>query len=69
MNKYPAWKYILIAVAIVASLLYAAPNLFGEVPAVQVSPARATFKIDAALRASLDEALAEYATRTRRFGR
>ena len=57
MNKYPAWKYILIAFVIVVSLLYAAPNLFGEVPAVQVSPARATFKIDTALRTSLEEAL------------
>ena len=57
MNKYPAWKYILIAVAIVVSILYATPNLFGEVPAVQVSASRATFKVDAAMRASLEEAL------------
>ncbi len=57
MNKYPAWKYIIIALAIVVSLLYAAPNMFGEVPAVQVSPSRATFKIDTALRTSLEEAL------------
>ena len=57
MNRYPLWKYILIAIAIVVSLLYAAPNLFGEVPAVQVSPSRATFKIDTALRTGLEEAL------------
>ena len=57
MNKYPAWKYILIAVAIVVSILYATPNLFGEVPAVQVSASRATFKVDAPMRASLEEAL------------
>ena len=57
MNRYPAWKYILIAFAIAVSILYAAPNLFGEVPAVQVSASRATFKIDAALRTSLEEAL------------
>ncbi len=57
MNKYPIWKYILIAIVIVLSLVYAAPNLFGEVPAVQVSPARATFKVDTALRTSLEEAL------------
>ena len=47
MNKYPLWKYIVIAVALVVSLLYAAPNLFGEVPAVQVSGLRATTKVDA----------------------
>src|SRR5258706_140808 len=57
MNKYPAWKYVLIAIVIVVSLTYAVPNLFGQVPAVQVSPSRATFKIDAALRTSLEEAL------------
>ncbi|HEX7558997.1 MAG TPA: protein translocase subunit SecD, partial [Usitatibacter sp.] len=57
MNKYPTWKYILIAVAILVSVVYAVPNLFGEVPAVQVSPQRATVKIDNELRASLEEAL------------
>ncbi|MEP7069489.1 MAG: protein translocase subunit SecD [Usitatibacter sp.] len=57
MNRYPAWKYILIAIAIAVSVIYAVPNLFGEVPAVQVSPARATFKIDTALRTNLEEAL------------
>jgi preprotein translocase subunit SecD len=63
MNKYPAWKYIVIAVAILASVLYALPNLFGEVPAVQVSPQRASVKIDNELRTSLEEALkaAKYA--------
>src|SRR5262245_22130918 len=47
MNRYPLWKYILIALAILISALYAVPNLFGEVPAVQVS----------GLRSSLEEAL------------
>ncbi len=37
MNKYPIWKYALIAIALVVSAIYAAPNLFGEVPVVQVS--------------------------------
>jgi preprotein translocase subunit SecD len=57
MNKYPTWKYILIALVILVSVVYAVPNLFGEVPAVQVSPARATFKIDTALRTGIEEAL------------
>ncbi len=57
MNKYPTWKYILIAAAILVSMVYAMPNLFGEVPAVQVSPQRATVKIDSELRTSLEEAL------------
>ena len=57
MNRYPLWKYALIAIAVIVSLLYAAPNLFGEVPAVQVSPQRTAVKIDTALRTSLEEAL------------
>ncbi|HET7400577.1 MAG TPA: protein translocase subunit SecD, partial [Usitatibacter sp.] len=57
MNRYPAWKYAIIAIAIVVSLIYAAPNMFGEVPAVQISGARSTVKVDSALKSGLDEAL------------
>lgn len=57
MNKYPLWKYAIIAIALLVSIVYAAPNLFGEVPAVQISGARSTVKVDAAMRASLEEAL------------
>ena len=57
MNKYPAWKYAIIAIAIIVSLIYAAPNLFGEVPAVQVSGARANVKVDSALHATITDAL------------
>jgi len=57
MNKYPAWKYVVIAVAIVVSLLYAAPNLFGEVPAVQVAAQRASAKVDDELRKTIEGAL------------
>ncbi len=57
MNRYPLWKYIVIALAILVSALYAAPNLFGTVPAVQVAGARSTAKVDSTLRASLDDAL------------
>ncbi len=46
MNRYSLWKYIVIAVALVFGGLYSAPNLFGESPAVQVSSAKATVKID-----------------------
>ena len=59
MNKYPAWKYALIVFALVVSMLYAAPNLFGEVPAVQVSGARTAIKVDAALQSTLEAALKE----------
>ena len=57
MNRYPLWKYILIGVALVVGLVYTVPNLFGEVPAVQVSPVRATLKSDAALLARVEDIL------------
>ena len=46
MNRYPLWKYVLIGVALLVGLVYTLPNFFGEVPAVQVSPVRATLKVD-----------------------
>ena len=46
MNRYPLWKYIVVAVALVIGVLYTLPNFFGETPAVQVSPTRATLKSD-----------------------
>ena len=49
INQYPAWKYALIAVALVASILFALPNLYGEDPAVQVSAVRGA-AIDTTLR-------------------
>jgi preprotein translocase subunit SecD len=57
MNKYPMWKYAIIAIALVVSLIYAAPNLFGEAPAVQVTGARSAVKVDAALKDKVEAAL------------
>jgi preprotein translocase subunit SecD len=59
MNRYPLWKYILIAVALAIGLLYTLPNFFGEVPAVQISPAKTTAKIDEALLSRVDQALSQ----------
>ena len=47
MNRFSTWKYALIGLAIVVAFLYTLPNFFGESPAVQVSSARTTVKIDA----------------------
>ncbi|MFA9949392.1 protein translocase subunit SecD [Dentiradicibacter hellwigii] len=46
MNRYPLWKYILIAIALLLGFIYTLPNFFGESPAVQVSSAKATIKTD-----------------------
>ena len=58
MNRYPLWKYLLIAFTLVVGLLYTLPNFFGEVPAVQVSPVRASAKADASTLKQIETALA-----------
>src|SRR5512139_975109 len=57
MNRYPLWKYIVIAVALLLGAVYTAPNFFGESPAVQVSSAKSTVKIDPALMSRVEEIL------------
>jgi preprotein translocase subunit SecD len=57
MNRYPVWVYATVAVALALGLLYTLPNFFGEAPAVQVSPARATVKVDTAALARVEDAL------------
>ena len=36
MNKYPAWLNLLVLVIVLAGILFAMPNIYGSVPAVQV---------------------------------
>ena len=57
MNRYPLWKYLLILIAIVTSLVYALPNLYGESPAVQILPLRSHLKADAGLLARVEQTL------------
>ena len=59
MNRYPLWKYVLIGVALIIGLLYTLPNFFAEVPAVQISPAKSTAKIDETLMLRVDQALSQ----------
>ena len=49
MNRYPMWKNIFVAIMILIGLIYTIPNFFGESPAVQITPAKNTMKLDAAL--------------------
>jgi preprotein translocase subunit SecD len=48
MNRFPLWKYLIIAAVLLFGFIYSAPNLFDESPAVQVSSAKATIKLDTA---------------------
>src|SRR5216110_1777418 len=56
MNRYPAWKYVIVVVAVVLAVIYAAPNLYGEDPAIQVSATRTT-KVDTATLVRLEDIL------------
>ncbi len=57
MNRYPLWKYITVAIALVLGFIYTLPNFFGESPAVQVSSSKATIKVDEKARVRVEEAL------------
>lgn len=58
MNQYPLWKYLFIIAIIFICALYALPNLFGEDPAIQISPAYArNMKIDATIQTKAESAL------------
>ena len=57
MNRYPKWKYILVAAIILIGMLYTLPNFYGESPAVQVSPTKASLKADNALLAKVEASL------------
>ncbi len=57
MNRYPLWKYALIAISLIVGIIYTLPNLFGEAPAVQVSSGKVTTKIDSSTLARVEQAL------------
>ena len=57
MNRYPVWKYVLIAVALLLGALYTAPNYFVESPALQVTTGKATIKITSDTAAQVESAL------------
>jgi len=37
LNQYPLWKYLMLAIVLLAGSIYALPNLYGEDPSVQIS--------------------------------
>ena len=59
MNRYPLWKYLLIAVLVVLSCLYTIPNFYGETPAVQISTNRQAIQINDDLAQKVNGALTQ----------
>src|SRR5260363_82033 len=65
MNRYSVWKYLLMAAALIIGFFYALPNFFGELPAVQISSAKATVKLDADVFQKVEQTLALNRIQTR----
>ncbi len=42
MKSYPTWKYVILVVALIFGAIYAAPNIYGDDPSVQISQASGT---------------------------
>ena len=49
LNRYPLWKNLLILVVLGLGALYAAPNLYPDDYAIQLSGSRAAFEVDQSL--------------------
>jgi len=58
LNKYPLWKYLLLGFIVLFTLVYAAPNLYGEDPAVQVSATRGA-KVELSTLTKVEEILSK----------
>lgn len=58
MNRYPAWKYILIVILTVLGVIYALPNLYGDDAAVQIS-IKGGAALPAALAPTIEQALTQ----------
>jgi len=48
LNKYPLWKYILILAVLAVGLIYSAPNLYPDDPAIQISGASTALQVNQA---------------------
>lgn len=59
LNQYPAWKYALIAILLVVGGIYAAPNLYPDDFAIQVTGTQSTTELDAGLVSRVESALSE----------
>jgi preprotein translocase subunit SecD len=58
MLEFPRWKYVVILIVVLLSVLYALPNIYPQDPSVQITANRGA-TIGAELRGKVDAALAE----------
>src|SRR5260363_345042 len=65
MHRNSVWKYLLMAAALIIGFFYVLPNFFSEFPAVQISSAKATVQLDAAVFQTDEQTLALNRIQTR----
>ncbi len=56
MNRYPLWKYLVLAGLLAVAIIYALPNLYGQDPSIQVSGIDGN-KVTNATEASIEKVL------------
>ncbi len=59
LNKYPLWKNLIIVIVLLIGAIYAAPNLYPDDYAVQISGASTSTAVDQALLERTERALTE----------
>ncbi|WP_252179501.1 protein translocase subunit SecD [Endozoicomonas sp. 4G] len=59
LNRYPLWKYLLIATIVALGFVYALPNLYPDDPAIQISGDSSSETISTDVQNKAQEALAE----------
>lgn len=60
-NRYPLWKYLLLASMVVVALIYALPNLYSEDPSIQISGKDANFSaLSVQMKTLLNKAKIDY---------
>ena len=57
MFDYPKWKYWIIAAVVLLSVLYALPNVFQAIPAVQITSAKKGLVVDASVKGIVEAVL------------
>ena len=59
LNKYPAWKYILILITLGLGAVYSLPNLYPDDFAVQITGTQTDFVADQKLSADVENILSK----------
>ena len=57
MFDYPKWKYWIIAAVVLLAALFALPNVFQSIPAVQITAAKKGLVVDASVKGIVEAVL------------